>query len=334
MDTISLTLKKLIDLFERNYKQYTDKRYNEANTRTDFIDPFFELLDWDIANKQGYSETYREVYREDKVSINGKKKSPDYSFRIGGIRKFFVEAKKPSAVIKDNSDAAYQLRRYGYTAKLPLSILTNFAEFAIYDTRIKPNENDSSSIARIFYCDYKEYENQFNFIYNILAKNSIQQGSFDKYVDENKNKKGTSEVDTDLLTLVEKWRVELAKNIFKNNSDISVYNLNTAVQKIIDWIIFLRIAEDKGIEDEQLFSFANSIDIYQKLVGIRKRADKKYNSGLFAKVGWIDKLNIDDKVLSNIIINLYYPIRFFFTKSTLLDQLVTSLVTTFEPYYI
>jgi len=47
-------LKERIDLFERNYTQYKSGQYYEANTRVDFIDPFFSLLEWDIANNQGY----------------------------------------------------------------------------------------------------------------------------------------------------------------------------------------------------------------------------------------------------------------------------------------
>jgi hypothetical protein len=78
-------LQELTTLFESNYAQYKSLQYDEANTRVDFIDPFFALLDWDIANKQGFSERYREVVREDKVVIEGKIKAPDCSFRIGGV---------------------------------------------------------------------------------------------------------------------------------------------------------------------------------------------------------------------------------------------------------
>ncbi|MDR2942626.1 MAG: N-6 DNA methylase [Treponema sp.] len=301
-------LKSLVSLFSTNITQYKSGHYDEANTRTDFIDKFFFMLDWDIANSQGYSESYREVVREDKVKIDGSKKAPDYSFRIGGVRKFFVEAKKPSVNIKDATEPAYQVRRYAYTAKLPLSILTNFAEFAVYDTRIKPNKDDKSGTARIFYCTFDQYEQNFDFIISTFSKNAILKGSFDKYIEENKNKKGTSEVDAEILALVEEWRVELAKNIAKNNPDLSIYDLNTVVQKIIDRIIFLRIAEDKGIEDENLLlSVAKGYGVYEKLIHIFIKANAKYNSGLFSDIDWIDRVNIDDKVLSHIIVNLYYP---------------------------
>ncbi|MCL2231206.1 MAG: type I restriction endonuclease [Treponema sp.] len=203
-------LRTLVSQFSANIDQYRNSHYDESNTRTDFIDKFFTLLDWDVANNQGWSETYRDVVREDKVKIDNTQKVPDYSFRVGGAQKFFVEAKKPSVNIKEASDPAYQVRRYAYTAKLPLSILTDFEEFAVYDTRIKPNKDDKASVGRIFYCTFDQYEQNFDFIFNTFSKEAVLKGSFDKYVEANRNKKGTSEVDEELLALVEDWRIELA----------------------------------------------------------------------------------------------------------------------------
>jgi len=61
-------------------------------------------------------------------------------------------------------------------------------------------------------------------------------------------KKGTSRVDKEFLKEIEKWREILARNIALRNSELTVEELNYAVQLIIDRIIFLRIAEDRGIE--------------------------------------------------------------------------------------
>ena len=307
-ETFAMTqLTELTTLFERNKKQYTSV-YDEANTRTGFIDKFFELLGWDIRNEQGYSEQYREVVREDKVTICGKVKAPDYAFRIGGLRKFFVEAKKPSVNIKDELEPAFQVRRYGYTAKLPLCILTDFEEFAVYDTRIKPSSSDKPSAARIFYCTFDEYHKHFDFIFNTFSKEAILKGSFDTYIEENKNKKGTSEVDKELLKLIEGWRTDIAKNIALRNPSLDIYHLNTAVQKIIDRIIFLRIAEDKEIEEYGLLQkITESGTVYQKLQSVFDKANAKYNSGLFTPHDWLRSLTIDDAVLSSIINGLYYP---------------------------
>ncbi len=89
-------------------------------------------------NSQGYAEAYREVIHEDRVKIGAATKAPDYSFRLpGGKRLFFVEAKKPSVVVKTDILPAYQVRRYAWSAKLPVSILTDFEEFAVYDCNKK-----------------------------------------------------------------------------------------------------------------------------------------------------------------------------------------------------
>ena len=117
--------------------------------------PFFKLLGWDVNNEKGYAEAYKDVIHEDSIKKGGVTKAPDYCFRIGGTRKFFVETKKPSVNLKDDISPAFQLRRYAWSAKLPLSILTDFEEFAVYDSRVKPDKSDKST-ARILYLTYSE----------------------------------------------------------------------------------------------------------------------------------------------------------------------------------
>jgi len=227
------------------------------------------------------------------------------------VRKFFVEAKKPSVNIKQDIEPAFQLRRYAYTAKLPLSILTDFEEFAVYDTRIKPDKHDQASTARIFYCTYDEYEKEFDFIFNTFSRQAILKGSFDQYIEDTKRKKGTSEVDKEFLKFIEKWRENLAKNIALRNKNLTIYELNYAVQKIIDRIIFLRIAEDRHVEDYGKIQklLENKKTIYPQLVNLFLQADVKYDSGLFNFKAdqYTPELKIDDKILKDIIKSIYYP---------------------------
>jgi hypothetical protein len=146
----------LIERFERNHESYKSQAYNETQLHCEFLDPFFEALGWDVANRQGHAEAYKEVIHEDAVKIGGYTKAPDYSFRIGGVRKFFLEAKKPAVNLKDDINPAYQLRRYAWSAQLPLSVLTDFEEFAVYDCRTRPNAFGSPSVERIVHItDYK-----------------------------------------------------------------------------------------------------------------------------------------------------------------------------------
>ncbi len=191
-------IQELVELFGRNLKDYKKGRYNETQVRIEFIDPLFKALGWDVDNKKGFSEAYKEVVHEDAIKIGGATKAPDYSFRVGGIRKFFLEAKKPSVDIKGDIHPAYQLRRYAWSAKLPLSILTDFEELAVYDCRIKPVKTDKASTARVLYMTYSEYLDRWDELTNIFSIDAIQKGYFDKFVAEKKGKRGTAEVDVAL----------------------------------------------------------------------------------------------------------------------------------------
>jgi len=162
---------ELVRRFEEQYDFYKNAEYNETLTRRDFIDPFFKALGWDVDNENGYAESYREVIHEDKVKIGSATKAPDYSFRlVGGKRLFFVEAKKPSISVKEDLHPAYQVRRYGWSAKLAISVVTDFEEFAIYDCTIKPSQTDKASVARIRYLTFRDYLNEFDFLWETFSK--------------------------------------------------------------------------------------------------------------------------------------------------------------------
>ena len=112
---------QLVERFDAHLVDYKRGAYNETQTRREFIDPFFHALGWDMDNSQGRPESQKEVIHEAKITVEDAVKAPDYCFLIDKTPKFFVEAKKPSVCIKDSIHPAYQLRRYGWSAKLPVS---------------------------------------------------------------------------------------------------------------------------------------------------------------------------------------------------------------------
>ena len=311
-------LLELVNRYEQNREAYKASEYKEAQLRREFIDPLLELLGWDVSNKQGYAEAYKEVINEDAIKIGGTTKAPDYGFRIGGTRKFFLETKKPAVNLKDDAEPALQLRRYAWNQKLPLSILTNFEEFAVYDTRIRPNPKDTPATARIRYFTWKEFAQLWDTIYGSFSKDAVLKGSFDKYAETEKDKRGTSEVDDAFLRDIESWREDLAKNIALRNPALSPDELNFAVQATIDRLVFLRICEDRGIETYgRLRTLLVGNAAYSRLQEYFRLADERYNSGLFhfnvekGRTGSHDTLTptlaVDDKAIKPIIKSLYYP---------------------------
>jgi type I restriction-modification system DNA methylase subunit len=309
---------ELVKTFDRNIETYHSQQYNETQLRREFIDPFFEELGWDVSNKQGYAQAYKEVIHEDAVKVGTATKAPDYSFRIGGVRKFFLEAKKPSINIGGDPHPAYQLRRYAWSAKLPVSILTDFEEFAVYDCQMRPKQTDGTSTARIMFLTCKDYLDKWDEIADIFSKEAVLKGSFDKFAVSTKAKRGTTTVDTEFLAEIENWRQILAKVIALRNRTLSIRELNFAVQRTIDRILFLRMCEDRGIENYgQLLKISAGDRTYLRLCEIFEKADQIYNSGLFHFTDETDRaeppdkltlnLIIDDKDLKWILHNLYYP---------------------------
>lgn len=304
-------IKTRVAAFKDNLNQYTQVNYKEAQVRKEFIDKFFVALGWDVNNDQGLAEQYKEVINEDSIKISGNTKAPDYAFRIGTTRVFFAEAKKPHINIKDDPEPALQLRRYAWNAKIPISILTSFRGFAIYDCRIKPESKDGASVARLQYFDFEDYDTKFDVIWDIFSKEAVLKGSFDRYVEASKDKRGGTEVDYEFLKEIEGWRELLAKNIAIRNPNLSISEMNYAVQRTIDRLLFLRIAEDRNIESyEALKNISTKEEVYKHLLAYFKNADDKYNSGIFDFTTDVitSNIEIDDKILTKIINDLYYPI--------------------------
>lgn len=317
MGTCPDSIKRLIDQFNQQADQLRSPDYNEALIRVDYINPMFRELGWDMDNAQGFAEQYREVVHEDRVRVGGSTKAPDYSFRIGGVRKFFLEAKKPHVNIKENWEPAYQLRRYAWSAKLAVSLLTDFEEMAIYDCRIAPKPMEKPGVARREYFRYTDYPAKWDFIAGTFSKRAVLTGEFDRYCAVKKGR-GAQEFDDAFLEEIEDWRRKLAGNLALRNESLDAAGLNFAVQRIIDRIIFLRICEDRGAEPVgQLQGLLNGERIYPRLVERFREADARYNSGLFhfkKEPGREESpdeltpgLEVDDAAVKSILRRLYYP---------------------------
>ncbi|MBN1888619.1 MAG: N-6 DNA methylase, partial [Thermoflexales bacterium] len=301
---------KLVRHFHTNARLYHAPDYKEAHARQEFIDPLFIALGWDVHNAQRAAPNYREVVVEASLDVEGSRKAPDYAFRMGRDIRFFAEAKKPGVSIKTGVGPAYQLRRYAWSLKLPLSLLTDFEELAVYDCHSRPSEKDKAVTGRTQFYTYEEYPDRWREVWDVFSREAVLAGAFDQFAQSSKGRRGTSEVDVEFLKEVEAWRNVLAHNIALRNPRLTVDELNDAVQRTIDRIVFLRMAEDRGMEEyERLQRLAETGNIYPGLIELCRKADTRYNSGLFDLRA--DKLTldlvIDDKALKPILSNLYFP---------------------------
>ena len=302
-------MQKLTEKYDKNLNYYRSARYNETQLRTDFLDQLFSILGWDITNANGKTTNEREVLVEEGLRLRAgdNTKKPDYTFRLFSERKFFVEAKKPSVQIHVESESARQVRRYGFTAKLKISVLTNFEYTAIYDCSNQVSENDSANNSRINIYHYTELLEKFEEIKLLIGRESVYSGQFDNEWSKIESKIARFSVDDLFLQQINSWRLILANEFIIIKPELSEEELNDLTQNYINSIVFLRVCEDRDLEDyETLYHFAKTKD-FQSLVQKLKSSDRKYNSGLFALSHINILINNVDSSIWTIIEELYFP---------------------------
>ncbi|HEX7414684.1 MAG TPA: N-6 DNA methylase, partial [Bacteroidia bacterium] len=305
------TVKELVIDFNRNKDNFLSKDYLENHLEHHFVIPFLKALGWDVESK-GIAPFLREVVTQDRVKVGKTKKAPDYGFGLPGSerRLFYLEAKAPSVKIKTDKDAAFQLRRYGRSGQTAVSILFNFNEFSIYDCTQKQSVTSDAKFARLKYFTCDEYADNFDFIYDTFSREAVYNGNFHRYIQDKTKKKGSVTLDKDFVESLNKWRLNLANSIAKNNFKLSEEDINLAVQLLLDRIIFLRFCEERDVEPYgQLQAVANHAHIYKHLFDLFYAADQKYNAGIFdfKKDELTEKLRVEDKVVKSIIEDLYPP---------------------------
>lgn len=304
-----MTIKELVDKYKNDISHYKSANYNEMQLRSDFLDPLFELLGWDIKNKSKKKTGAREVILEEslKSRVWESAKKPDYTFRLYSDRKFFLEAKRPNVDIEKNTPCAKQLRRYGFTAKLNISVLSNFEYLIIYDCSVKVEEEDDFSKARVKLYHFTEYERKFLELSKYIGKESVYSGEFDDTWKEIGDQISRFSVDDLFLEQINKWRLLLGTEIYRYSPEISVELLNDYVQYYLNSIIFLRVCEDRELEAGESLLHISTEKNFNDLLKKFAAADVKYNAGLF-------QLPLSDKIIANchsifwqIIKHLYYP---------------------------
>lgn len=219
-----------------------------------------------------------------------------------------MEAKKPSVNICHNSDAVLQARKYGWNANHKLTILTNFEFLIIYDTTVIPYNDDDVSIARYRVYSYKDYIAKYDEICNLISRDFVYSGEYDNLLREILSGKGSHKqnVDEVFLQQINKWRIQLANYILQNNCILDIEEINNGIQSFINQIIFLRICEDKNLPlYHTLAETATKEKINVALEELLKKADEKYNSGIFENR--IIAFNLNNEIIKAIIEDLYYP---------------------------
>ncbi len=244
----------------------------------DFIDPILKILGWETEPSGGCTKRYPNVARDVPFRTGGRMHYIDYvlSTREGGVLAIMIGSPSPEG------KAALDLRRYAWNAGLKLAILTNFGESAVYDATIPVKCGDDAATARIATVAVDHYAEKWDRIAAVISRESVLKGSIGLFLRERGESHQATGVGPVLRADLEEWRLLLAKRIALRNTGLSHGAINEVVQYLLTGILFLRIAEDRGIGQYGLLvRVTEGGSAFGRLCGLFRFAEDEYGGGLF-----------------------------------------------------
>ncbi len=287
-------IEKLVKRF-KNLPAPARKAMNEHATRQGFILPMFHALGWDIEN-------VNEVSPEEKVSRGW----VDFSFRIGGVPRYFLETKRADEDLNDPRWVK-QAIDYAWTKSVAWALLSDFEGLRVFNAEWK---EDNPFRAQFIEFDLDSYLSDFDRLWWL----SREQTSLGK-LDNEGQKVGRSSkrlpVNQELFSDLKKWRELLFKDLKAYNPILSVGDVDNAILHLLNRLIFIRTAEDRQVESPRLRALVRELkdqNEYRHLAGglskLFREMDGVYDSELFAK-HFSEGLDITPGTLEQVIEGLY-----------------------------
>ena len=300
-------VKKLIDDFGRLRVGRIPDSFDEAQLQRTYIEPFFEALGWNVRDP-------REVVVEKRVHVRDSIKSADYCFQLDGKPQFVVETKDFRKKL-DDPHFIFQTKLYGYNLPASLGVLTNFGEFRLYDAGLEPIfENPVRGAIKKFHLGCEDYVNRWDELEGTFSRQAVAAGALKELLPKARRTREKEALDRKFFERLTEWRKELATKIAWRNKQLDEYEINEAVQRIIDRIIFMRVIEDRQIEATELLLDAlnrwkveKEKKLYRYVVDKFRYLEPQYNGELFEEHKLSENLLVDDDVLRRLLESFYYP---------------------------
>jgi hypothetical protein len=336
-----MAVAELCAAFDGDLRYYKSTDFDETSTRQRFIDRFFAALGWDVADEERrgphadvvleYSLQQAERRRiPDQLSLEEQEEAedtrveevlaasgdaglvpvrrPDYSFRINGVRRFFVEAKRPSVNVA-SPRPIFQVKSYAWSAGTPVAVLTDFEDLLVFDCRYRPVlEEPNTGLLGEFRLNFRDYPARWDLLWETFSREAVASGSLDRYVEEQGRRRGQLPVDRAFLGDLARWRVRLAQSFATQNEGIDVWQLGDATQLTIDRLVFVRVCEDRGLEPEAILRPLLDVedDPYAAFISAIAPLRENYNGGLL-EPDLADELSLDADVFKRVVRDLYPP---------------------------
>lgn len=289
---------KLVAKYERLPTRTLD-RYDEENTKKDFILPLFHHLGWEVDN-------LTEVAAEEKASSG----RVDYAFKLGGVSRFYVEVKPLREDLSNRTDWAKQAITYAENKGVTWAILSNFKQLMLFNA-----EWDEPNLGRARFLNLtcRDYEPDFAKLW-WLSRKSTEEGILNEEARKVGALRPKLPVEKSLYNQLLNWRTELFNQIFHYQRDkgITLRQTDELIQQFINRLIFIRNVEDRGIEENKLRaalhqwrSSGRESDLIDRIRDIFRDFASIYDSDLFPLLDAWDSVFVESVTLERIIDGLY-----------------------------
>ncbi len=305
-------LKRLINKYNNTIRYKDKKNISEETIRT-WINEFLYIFGWNVQDTNHILQEHvlkEQIIKENLKSINSTHTKPDYTFIYGNNIKTFLDAKSLDVNLFTDKEAAFQIRSYGWSAGVPCSFITNFEQFCIFDTRLRPDINSSAKFGAI-QITVDQYIEAFDCLYEHLDFNKVINGNLNSLY-ENIQSEGIKSIDESFLEDISKYRKKIAENIYKHNVEIIKNDeiLNYYTQIILDRVIFIRVCESKGIEKIELlknlrYETIGAWDSFK--ISCKEEFYRHYDGAMFEIDALFQNLKLSNDIFNDFIDLLYYP---------------------------
>ena len=293
-------ISKLVKQYEKVVDEGKEKDYSELDVGSKFILPLIEKLGWNIKDI--------DEVKEQKRTMVG---PVDYSLNIDKKPRILIEIKKFENLdgfrtIKGRKQTyPEQAINYAWHVKADWAVLSSFKETRLYYSHVK--EPKEGLIYKLNFSDYiEEFDNLW-----LLSKDAVISGILDTY-----EKRRTREnIDIEILKDLYECRISLTNNIYLKNPELDKNLIRKSVQKILDRLIVIRVAEDRNIVPSD--SILIQLEAWEKTVlnkeirtfvmdlkNLFRDFDFSYNTSLFEE-DICEELKIDNDIMKEVIERLY-----------------------------
>jgi hypothetical protein len=220
-----------------------------------------------------------EVSAEERVSRGW----VDFSFRIGGVPRFYLETKR---IAEDLTKLQWvrQAMDYAWTKGVTWALLSDFEGLRVFNVEWK---EDNPLRAKFIDFGVDTYLADFERLWWLSRPETVT-GTLNREAEKVGKKARREPVSQHLFDDLKTWRQFLFKNVRASNPLWSPAQLDAAVLRMLNRLIFIRTAEDRQVEPRLLQPLLRELrdqkrmrDLWLELAKLFRQADATYDSQLY-----------------------------------------------------